>query len=1563
LRNKANLERLLAARTADISAPTILQFDVPLSVAGGKDITLPVLAIDDRGPLLQYTLQYSEDGLKFSTVAEALPEATSITWSVPKVDIQKVSLKLIATDLANNSTSKTSDPFDIDSTPPLSPQATLASSTNTADPVVKFSLNICRDTSKVLVQESTIAYQAQDLPLTTDSAWQNCSTDPSAISQTLTTDGTHFLRLWAMDAAQNISLQPSSTFTVLLDQTPPVLTFSTSPLAGALLVGGNSFSLAFSASDVLSGMSSLKLQYAVNGVTFSDVATLTVTDIAYSWTIPTDDSSQAKLRLVATDQFGNSNTLDSPAFIIDSSNPVVSLTSPTGAYRGGSSLDLSFSASDAGSGVASLALQYASDGTTFTGVTSLTPGSTSYSWTVPTHDVVTAKLRMIATDSLGHTSTTTTNAFTVDSTGPSIPSISLASGSPTNSTAVTFTVASCTDRVKVFASEGTTTPLYDDAGWINCSTSAGAIPFTLSTGDATKTVHFWAQDAVGNVSTTYVSVPVILDTTPPTISLTSLSGGQFIPGGQNYNITWTAADANFGAGAIKLEYSSDSGSTWNIITGGTSNTGSYAWAVPSSTNSTTFRVRATATDLVSYTASVASTSDFTVDSDAPTISAFSITEGANTVSNNIRINLTASDPFTKVTRFCLKYNDPALPTLTDTCWSPVNNPSPGITPALNISFSNFYFLIGFTTGNYTIYGWVRDQAGNISPLSASGVGTDGTDKATINYTPGTPPVVSDALATSVDNPSNPPTSNDMATPSGSTVYIKWKATDDQPLPSTPISLYYTLDNITYTLIASNISNSANAGCTISGAQTGCYTWTNGSPTDGYLSIRVAAQDSNSMVSYTTAPALNVMPPIRFLAGNTEPGLNGSASAAMFFNAISDGKTDAGSLLVHPNGTIYFRDIMRGILVVSPSDGIQKLLIPTTGTASGDGGPISSATLKMPIKIALDFQNRILVFDYNRIRRIDTNVSPMTIDTIIGGGASTAETAAPLSLSLTDATVYPGYPSGEHYIPLIPLPNGDIYFLSENYGQGPTSGGIRIRIYKADSNQVQSIRLTGIGDSYNASQDQTKCSFQSLGLSFDPTSSTVTHMETTVMHSITSSSCPGTSSPGPMTISQFDPSTGVVMTPYIPYTIMNYVAIRVTGKDGGLYSVSRKSPWIAKFNGTNWVALVGTGTLGSCPDGTAALSCKIDPQDLYVTAQGKLYFMDKGRIRTLNDSGQVITLLGQPYSYGDGGPALSARFNTINFFEQKNTGEITLLDQFEFRFREFTIGGNIQTIAGNGNIGTPNTSTAANAQSIYMSYAQDSFTMNPTTGDLFFYLSGNRIGKLNRATGLWGYLVGGGATLFPSANALPGSSIKLNTVSAVAEPIALGFDGTSILASVADRDVSGTMTESMFKTYTITDGTQAHLAGIAGSVGTFCANGTPTASCRLPAKSVASGVSVYDSATYDSVGNRWLFHMAGGTRVIKMDIGGNVGTLVTLPSTILNFAYHRTGGTPAEYVYYCSSDDGKLHKNDLTTDTPLAWPISSVQCTGKRLIYNSSTNSLIFIYQQNGLQGIAEYLNP
>src|SRR5690606_25229681 len=150
------------------------------------------------------------------------------------------------------------------------------------------------------------------------------------------------------------------------------------------------------------------------------------------------------------------------------------------------------------------------------------------------------------------------------------------------------------------------------------------------------------------------------------------------------------------------------------------------------------------------------------------------------------------------------------------------------------------------------------------------------------------------------------------------------------------------------------------------------------------------------ISFGQSDALNLTN-FRFLAGSTETGLGGSASSATF--QISHDDMQSQRLAVHPTGKIFVFDT-RGLILIDAADGIQRLLVRADTTSTGDGGPASNASTRTPHRIALTYDGNILLSEYNRIRLIDMSASPISISTLIGGGALTADGSLATSLSIT-----------------------------------------------------------------------------------------------------------------------------------------------------------------------------------------------------------------------------------------------------------------------------------------------------------------------------------------------------------------------------------------------------------------------------------------------------------------------------------------------------------------------------------------------------------------------------------
>ena len=1393
-------------------------------------------------------------------------------------------------------------------------------------------------------------------------------TQPVTYSLTSSGDGAKHLRLWARDAAGNISPNPT-TLDLMLDTAPlggftvtspaepttnrsPVLTWSqstgataydvrlgttsdcSSPLATFTQVTGTSVSLpslAYGHYDLcLTATDDDGYQTLATGE-----LTIVMPTVAFSAPLPggfTDSANVAAFAVSGTcSESGQQVTVVAAG--TGGGTPTVSLPCTTGHWSG--SIDLS-GFSDASITLTATHISAAGDAATPATVT-------------------------IAKDTAAPVVTLTPPAVYANAATAG----AFAAGGTCSEAGQTVTVTATDPGSGVTHTQGT------------CVAGAWTASLDLtSLSEGTLSITAAQTDAAGNEATSAASL-VTKDTVQPVAAVTPPGMvGPNSTSGPTTQLGGSASDSGSGLASVDVSVQQGSGSclnagltafdascpTWHAATG----MAAWTWAVNDSlmTEAQIYHVSSRGTDLAGNVQATPGSVDLTWHAAAPTFTSLSLNSGAtSSATNYLAVSLAASDTLANTSAFCLKYNVTTTPAAADSCWIPVNAPSPGLTPALTLSFTGFSFPVGFTPGNYTVYAWAKDATGNISTLTAAGAGTDGVDKATIAFTPGSPPVVVNVLAANSDAPANPPTTADLNLTLGHDVYIKWKATASNPISATPVSLSYTTDDINYTTIASGLTNGANGACqpddpatAADDGDTGCYVWMGGGPTSNFFRVRMTVTDNASMTTYAGSSPLNVSE-MSFIAGNTETGLGSSATSAVFFNYTAQATTpDTGSLLVTPDGTIYFRDYQRGILTVSPTDGLVKVLIPTTGNSTGDGGPISSATLKAPYRIALDYQNRILVFDYDRIRRIDTQASPMTISTIIGGGSDTSDTAAALAVQIS--------PSGWDNSPNIPfyvLPNGKIYFATESYYFYPIAN-YRIRIYDPTTGLVSSIHPGGTGDTADPAVDIGNCVIAAVWLGFDQTTSAVTRLILNDYHDNQGAASPNCATHGGQGFVSLDLTTYQSTTPRPDSTTyISYWYLPIQARDGSIYLISRLVPGIVRYDDATHkaVLLVGTGTPGSCVDGTPALSCAIDPEDAFVSAAGTLYFMDRGRLRTIDASGNVITLFGQGLSYGDGGQAASARFHVVNSLAVLNDDSVIVLDQQEARFRQFTPGGTITTIAGNGSNAIPDTVQPATAQGLILTVSGpywDDFAANPANGDIY-YNRGDYIAKLDHSTGTWVNLVGGAGTtpyFDPTADGMPGNSIALSYY----PPRILGFDGTNLLAARGNFDVQ--FRDKMLKLYSVADGTQAPLLGEAGvSTYSVCADGTPGSSCTVPD---SYGI-YYTHSSYDGLSGKWLLLFYTDSQAIRtIAPGGNIGTLATLPRPALSFAYRHDASN--NVIYYCATD-GHLYKYDLAAgnvDTALAWPISTMSCTGRTLAFDSA-NNLVFPYTHNGLYGIAKYLAP
>uniref|UniRef100_A0A7V0Z4D2 T9SS type A sorting domain-containing protein n=1 Tax=candidate division WOR-3 bacterium TaxID=2052148 RepID=A0A7V0Z4D2_UNCW3 len=127
---------------------------------------------------------------------------------------------------------------------------------------------------------------------------------------------------------------------------------------------------------------------------------------------------------------------------------------------------------------------------------------------------------------------------------------------------------------------------------------------------------FWQTNRGGNWDIFYSRL--FSDLVEPQVQVITPNGGEVWNIGQNYSVRWQAQD-NVGIDSIVIEYSTNSGNTWNYVTTAMGNDTSYLWTIPP-TPSNRCRVHIRAFDRNNNIGDDISDANFTIyDPEAPAV--------------------------------------------------------------------------------------------------------------------------------------------------------------------------------------------------------------------------------------------------------------------------------------------------------------------------------------------------------------------------------------------------------------------------------------------------------------------------------------------------------------------------------------------------------------------------------------------------------------------------------------------------------------------------------------------------------------------------------------------------------------------------------------------------------------------------------------------------------------------------------------------------------------------------------------------------------------------------------
>ena len=375
-------------------------------------------------------------------------------------------------------------------------------------------------------------------------------------------EGDHSLTVVGTDTKAQTS-QPQ-VYLFRVDKTAPVLTVSQSPSA---ITGSTTATIAFAATDSLSGVATYMcaLDAAPLALCTSPVTSMALTSGAHTF------------RIQASDKAGNLSAISSVAWTVDLTAPTLTITSQPTTFSNSANANFIFSGTSGGVALASY--QCSIDGGTFAACTS------PKSYTALTEGKHTFSVK--GTNAAGTMSSPVNASWTVDTTPPTAPVITLNVTSPSKSNMASV-VFSSTDMGSMIAGFQCSV---DGGTFASCTSPVALTGLT----DGAHSFKVTASDNAGNTST-MATASLTIDTVVPVVTLTATPMATTTDTSASFS--FTASDS--GSGVKLTECMLDSGSfstcaspaTYSSLTAaahsfqvratdnaGNQKTVSYAWMV------------------------------------------------------------------------------------------------------------------------------------------------------------------------------------------------------------------------------------------------------------------------------------------------------------------------------------------------------------------------------------------------------------------------------------------------------------------------------------------------------------------------------------------------------------------------------------------------------------------------------------------------------------------------------------------------------------------------------------------------------------------------------------------------------------------------------------------------------------------------------------------------------------------------------------------------------------------------------------------------------------------------
>ncbi|MFN4234777.1 MAG: YCF48-related protein [Bacteroidia bacterium] len=350
---------------------------------------------------------------------------------------------------------------------------------------------------------------------------------------------------------------------------PPPTIVVTAPNGGEFYGIGNSYYITWNSS----GISNVKIEYTTNnGSTWNTIVnSVPASNGSYLWTVPNTPSQSCRVRI---SDVNNSSTSDLSNSLFTILQPYITVLSPNTSvtFNAGSTYNINWDALG-NSNYVNIKLSIDS-GATWTTIANATFNTGQYVWTVPNtpSNLCLIKIEDFYNNSVADTSDQT---FTINGLPASII-LTAPNGGQTLAVNSNYTITWNSQSISNVKLEYS---INNGSTWTTIANSVAAnngsyvwnVPATPSQQCLVR-VSDASNPNVADISNNTFTIA------SPYLSVTSPNGGESYNVGSYTYITWNS----LGVSNVKIEFSSNNGSTWQTVVNNLSNYNYYYWQIPNS---------------------------------------------------------------------------------------------------------------------------------------------------------------------------------------------------------------------------------------------------------------------------------------------------------------------------------------------------------------------------------------------------------------------------------------------------------------------------------------------------------------------------------------------------------------------------------------------------------------------------------------------------------------------------------------------------------------------------------------------------------------------------------------------------------------------------------------------------------------------------------------------------------------------------------------------------------------------------------------------------------------------